>query len=116
MSDFEIVGGDLPLLASRTSVVVDEVSGINFGDAMAQAPSAMPGSSSAGQITSAASAMDERRTTLATKYEDFVNAVNAAQAAYDANEGNVGDSFRSAGVVDPAAGQTAAGIQERMEP
>ena len=54
VSDLNIVTGDLEALSTDVSNVATEISGVNVTTDMADAPSAMPGSSSAGSITSAA--------------------------------------------------------------
>ena len=103
VSDLNIVTGDLEALSTDVSNVATEISGVSVTTDMADAPSAMPGSSSAGSITSAASAIEERRRSAQTCYEDFSADVTTAANNYGVSEANVETAMRSAGHVDTDA-------------
>lgn len=121
MSDVNIVTGDLEALSSDIGDVASDVGGVDLVTAMADAPSAMPGSESANSwIGPTAGEVDNRRTSVKDKYQDLSDDVQSAANSYGQNEADVEASLRSAGTPPPdASGTTSTGTygdwQSRME-
>ena len=123
MSDVNIVTGDLEALSSDIGDVASDVGGVDLVTAMADAPSAMPGSESANSwIGPTAGEVDNRRTSVKDKYQDLSDDVQSAANSYGQNEADVEASLRSAGTLSPqsdASGTTNTGTygdwQNRME-
>ena len=101
MSDLNIVTGDLEALSTDAGNVASNIGGVDLRANVAQAPAAMPGSSSATLISSTLDTIQERCSSAQRGYEDFSADVRTAASNYGVSEANVEAAMRSAGRFAP---------------